>query len=67
MIGLGPRLIEPLVEIVQSEGHEIDDAPARDPQPLPSFHLERRPGVLRHDLTRQDGHLCHPSQTFRIS
>ena len=35
---------------------KIDDAPARDSQPLPLTHLERRPGILRHDLTLQEGH-----------
>jgi hypothetical protein len=56
LIRFRPRLIEPFAHIVQVERYEIDDAPPGDPQPLPLLHFKRSAGILRHDLTLQDGH-----------
>jgi hypothetical protein len=50
LIRLGSRLIEPLVQIIKVKGYEIDDAPARDPQPLTFFDFKCRTGIFRHDL-----------------
>jgi len=50
LIRLSSRLIEPLVQIIKVKGYEIDDAPARDSQPLAFFDFKRRAGIFRHDL-----------------
>jgi hypothetical protein len=42
---------------VKVKGHEIDDALARDSQPLPFLHFKRRAGIFRHDLTLQNRHV----------
>ena len=55
LIRLCSRLIKALAEIVQAKGHEIDDALAGDPQPLPLFLLQnpRRNSSARYDSLRQ--------------
>jgi hypothetical protein len=43
---------------VQVKGHEIDDALARDPQPLTFFNLNGRAGIL---LNHSSFHNRHPN------
>jgi len=54
LIGLRPRLIEPLGQIVEIERDKINDTLPRDPDSLPFLDLESRAGILWHNLTLQD-------------
>jgi len=56
LIRLRARLIKALRKVVQVKSHEIDDAPARNAQPLSVSYLESRARIARHDLTFQDTH-----------
>jgi hypothetical protein len=56
LIGLGPRLIETLVQITHVKRDEVDNTPPGNPYPLPFQYFKRRARVFRHDLTLQDRH-----------